>query len=48
MQDAPSAQLILDYEVYYGVTPPQDSLSLLNVSKRFILFELCGLNSGII
>ncbi len=37
--------LILDYNHFFGVDPPENKISLIkHISKNHILFELCGLN----
>lgn len=43
--DYPQAKLLADYKLIYGLEPPKNRLTLLNnISRRFLLYELCGLN----
>lgn len=42
---APKVQIILDYESFFGVKPPENRISIINdISKEHILFELVALN----
>ena len=41
----PKPKLILDYNICIGAPPPKEKISLLgDISKIFILYELCALN----
>lgn len=41
----PQTKMLLDYKLVFGNEPPENRLSLLgNLSKHFVLYELCGLN----
>jgi len=44
-KDYPKAQIILDFNLVFGILPPHNKISLIkDFSKSHILYELCALN----